>query len=58
MKRKDSAVDMMEKEVSFFLGASVIWDSFTVVAIRQHRDIASSTTIDCHNKIPLFTYRF
>lgn len=58
MKHKNSAVDMTEKEVSFFMGVPIIWDFFTVVAIRQRRDIASSTAIDCHNKIPSFTYTF
>lgn len=57
MKHKNSAVDMTEG--SFLLhGAPVIWNFFTVVASRQHRDTAYSTAVDCHNKIPSFTYTF
>lgn len=49
---------MTEKEVSFFMRAQLSETFFTVVAIRQHRDTASSTAIDCNNKIPSFTYIF
>lgn len=56
MKCKNSPVNMTEKEVYFFLGAtSYQRDFFTAPAVRQQRDISSSTATDCHNKISSLT---